>query len=117
MKFLLNISAAPNSPFAESALQFAQAVIADNHNICGLFFSGLAVKTFSQTEEINPTLRKSWIDFLTKHKQKAFCCAAAADQVLEASMLPQQVEISGLGELVELCEFADRTVCFGSRDS
>lgn len=116
MKFLLHISAAPESPYAEAALNFADALHSNKQEIFGLFFSGPAVQTFSSNASRN-TLSKNWQALLNSTNQKALCCSAAAKDVFTNTAIPSCIEIAGLGQLVDLSHSADRVISFGSREN
>jgi sulfur relay (sulfurtransferase) complex TusBCD TusD component (DsrE family) len=119
MKFLLSINAAPDSPFLESALIFARTLVQKKHQITGLFFFGESVQIYNHT---NTTVH-AWHGFLEQSRLKALCCSAASTNNLHAgdklvsggNVNSPLVQIAGLGEFLELCENADKVVCFGSR--
>lgn len=116
MKFLLHISAAPNSPFATFALRFAETLVAQKHETPGLFFSGDAVSIFNSQDCSNPELLRSWQRLLEKVSATALCCSAASAKHLQKNTLPSYVEIVGLGQLIDESTRADKVVCFGSRN-
>lgn len=116
MKFLLHISAAPNSPFATFALRFAETLVAQKHETPGLFFSGDAVSIFNTQECSNPKLLHGWQRLLESASATALCCSAASAKHLQNNALPPLVDIVGLGQLVDESCKADKVICFGSRN-
>ncbi|MCY1449613.1 putative sulfurtransferase DsrE [compost metagenome] len=128
MKFAIAVFAPAHAPSSRRALLFAQAVLAGGHEITRLFFYQEGVHSASsnivtaQDEQDVPAL---WRDVVSQHQLDAVVCIAAA---LRRGVLDQQEaqryqrpavnltapwELSGLGQLHEAAQVADRLVCFG----
>ncbi|MCY1399873.1 putative sulfurtransferase DsrE [compost metagenome] len=128
MKFAIAVFAPAHAPSSRRALLFAQAVINGGHEIARLFFYQDGVHSASNTivtaqdEQDVPAL---WRDFVNEHQLDAVVCIAAA---LRRGVLDQQEaqrysrtavnltapwDLSGLGQLHEAAQVADRLVCFG----
>ncbi|OED45250.1 sulfurtransferase TusD [Endozoicomonas sp. (ex Bugula neritina AB1)] len=129
MKYALAIYGAPgNSQAPQSALHFAQALIADNHEIIRVFFYQDGVNTattLASPPQDEAHLPKEWQSFITEHKLDAVVCIAAALRRgmvnvqeaqrydLPASNLAEGYELSGLGQLLDATLTADRLITFG----
>ena len=130
MKFAIAVFAPAHAPSSRRALLFAQAVLAGGHEITRLFFYQDGVHSASDNvvtpqDELNvPGL---WRQFVTDNALDAVVCIAAALRrgVLNAEEakrygrtavnLPQPWELSGLGQLHEAAQVADRLVSFGGQ--
>ena len=130
MKFAIALFAAPHQPTSRRALRFAQAALAGGHEIVRLFFyqDGVHSATsnvVSPQDELD--LPREWREFVTTNKLDAVVCIAAALRrgVLNAeeakrysrpaANLEAPWELSGLGQLHEATQQADRLVCFGDQ--
>lgn len=127
MKFALLISCPAQSAAMRRALCFARAVLAQGHQISQLFFYQDAVQVASALQvlpqdEPNPGLQ--WQQLIEQNQLDAVVCIAAALRrgVLDAgeaeryqrgagNLLPGFV-LSGLGQLHEAAQQADRLVHF-----
>ncbi|MEL7941729.1 sulfurtransferase complex subunit TusD [Pseudomonas delhiensis] len=128
MKFAIALFAPPHSPAARRALRFAEAVLAGGHEIVRLFFYQDGVHSASSNpvsgqDELD--VAAAWTRFVGEHRLDAVVCIAAALRrgVLNAeeaaryqrpaANLQAPWELSGLGQLHEAAQLADRLVCFG----
>ncbi len=128
MKFTIALFAPPHSPAARRALRFAEAVLAGGHQIVRLFFYQDGVHTASANvvaaqDELD--VAAEWSRLVTTHQLDGVVCIAAGLRrgVLDeseaqryqrpAANLAEGWELSGLGQLHEAAQQADRLVCFG----
>ena len=129
MKFAIALFGPAHAPASRRALRFAEAALASGHEIVRLFFYQDAVhvtasNVVSGQDELD--LPKSWREFVSQHELDAVVCIAAAlrrgvlnDEEAQrynrpAANLQQPWELSGLGQLHEAAQMADRLMCFGS---
>ena len=128
MKFAIALFAAPHLPASRRALRFAQAALADGHEIVRLFFYQDGVHSAS-SNVVSPQdeleLPREWREFVQHHQLDAVVCIAAALRrgVLNAeeaqrygkpaANLEAPWELSGLGQLHEAAQLADRLISFG----
>lgn len=128
MKFAIALFAPAHAPSSRRALRFAQAALDGGHEIVRLFFyqdgvhsaSGNVVSPQDELE-----LPREWREFVQQHQLDAVVCIAAALRrgVLNeeeaqrygkpAANLWAPWELSGLGQLHEAAQTADRLLCFG----
>jgi len=128
MKFAIALFSAAHAPSSRRALLFAQAALAGGHEIVRLFFYQEGVHSASGnivTPQDELDLPRLWRDFVTLHKLDGVICIAAALRrgVLNeeeaqryertAVNLPAPWELSGLGQLHDAVQDADRLICFG----
>lgn len=128
MKFAIALFAPPHAPSSRRALRFAQAVLADGHQIVRLFFyqdgvHSAASNVVSPQDELD--LTGEWRDFVHEQQLDAVVCIAAAlrrgvlnEQEAQrygrtAANLDAPWDLSGLGQLHEAAQLADRLICFG----
>ncbi|UTW07883.1 sulfurtransferase complex subunit TusD [Pseudomonas benzenivorans] len=128
MKFAIALFAAPHAPSSRRALRFAQAALDGGHEIVRLFFYQDGVHSASSNvvsaqDELD--LPAEWRAFVQDQQLDAVVCIAAALRrgVLNeeetqrynrsAANLEAPWELSGLGQLHEAAQTADRLVCFG----
>ncbi len=127
MKFVLLISSAPQSPATRRALRFAQALLESGHRLERVFFYQEAVHIASKLlvyPQDEPNIAQQWQAFIQQHQLDAAVCIAAAlrrgvvDEgeaqryQLQTSNLAQGYTLSGLGQLHEAIQQADRIVHF-----
>lgn len=128
MKFAIAVFSPAHSPASRRALRFAQAVLAQGHSVERLFFyqdgvhSASANVVFPQDEA---DIAAQWRALIAEHSLDAVVCIAAALRrgVLDeqeaaryqrpAANLPAPWVLSGLGQLHEAAQTADRLVSFG----
>ena len=128
MKFAIALFSAAHAPSSRRALLFAQAALAGGHEIVRLFFYQDGVYNASNslvTPQDEPDLARQWRDFVSEHQLDAVVCIAAALRrgVLddaEAQRYQRSAinvgapwELSGLGQLHDAVQDADRLICFG----
>ncbi|KAF1068205.1 MAG: putative sulfurtransferase DsrE [Pseudomonas citronellolis] len=128
MKFAIALFAPPHSPASRRALRFAEAVLGGGHEIVRLFFyqdgvHSAARNPVSGQDELD--VAAAWSAFVEQHRLDGVVCIAAALRrgVLNteeaqryqrsAANLEAPWELSGLGQLHEAAQQADRLVCFG----
>lgn len=128
MKFVIAVFSPGHAPSSRRALLFAQAALAGGHEIVRLFFYQDGVHSASAnvvTPQDENDVPAHWREFVTAHQLDAVVCIAAAlrrgvlnDEEANryqrpAANLPVPWELSGLGQLHEAVQSADRLVCFG----
>ena len=128
MKFAIAVFSPAHAPSSRRALRFAEAVLEGGHDITRLFFYQDGVHSASANivapqDEID--VAALWRAFIQNHQLDAVVCIAAALRrgVLNqeeaqryqrsAANLPAPWELSGLGQLHEAAQLADRLICFG----
>ena len=128
MKFAIALFSAAHAPSSRRALLFAQAALAGGHEIVRLFFYQDGVYNASGsvvTPQDELDLPRQWRTFVSDHRLDGVVCIAAALRrgVLneeearryqrEAVAVGAPWELSGLGQLHEATQDADRLICFG----
>ena len=128
MKFAIAVFSPGHAPSSRRALLFAQAAVAGGHEIVRLFFYQDGVHSASAnvvTPQDENDVPAQWREFVTSQRLDAVVCIAAAlrrgvlnDEEANryqrpAANLPVPWELSGLGQLHEAAQSADRLVCFG----
>ncbi|MCF7202628.1 sulfurtransferase complex subunit TusD [Pseudomonas oligotrophica] len=128
MKFAIALFAPPHSPAARRALRFAEASLQAGHQIVRLFFYQDGVHSASANvvcpqDELD--VAAAWTRFIQEKQLDGVVCIAAGLRrgVLDAAEasrygrpaanLAAGWELSGLGQLHEAAQQADRLVCFG----
>ncbi|MEE1868584.1 sulfurtransferase complex subunit TusD [Pseudomonas auratipiscis] len=128
MKFAIAVFSPAHAPSSRRALRFAQAALASGHEIVRLFFYQDGVhcasgNIVSPQDELD--VAAQWRSFISEHHLDAVVCIAAAlrrgvlnDEEAQryqrtAVNLPAPWELSGLGQLHEGAQLADRLLCFG----
>ncbi len=130
MKFAIAVFSPAHAPSSRRALRFAEAALAGGHEIVRLFFYQDGVHSASGNvvapqDELD--VAAQWRAFITEQQLDAVVCIAAALRrgVLNAeeaqrwnrpaANLPAPWELSGLGQLHEAAQLADRLVTFGGQ--
>lgn len=130
MKFAIALFSPSCAPSSRRALRFAQAALAGGHQIVRLFFYQDGVHSasgnvVSPQDELD--VAREWRDFVSANQLDAVVCIAAALRrgVLNqeeaqryqrpAANLEAPWELSGLGQLHEAAQLADRLICFGGQ--
>ncbi|WP_369990916.1 sulfurtransferase complex subunit TusD [Pseudomonas xanthosomatis] len=128
MKFAIAVFSPAHAPSSRRALHFAKAVLDGGHDIARLFFYQDGVHSASAnvvTPQDELDVAAQWREFVNQHRLDAVVCIAAAlrrgvlnDEEAKryqrpAVNLPIPWELSGLGQLHEAAQVADRLVCFG----
>lgn len=128
MKFAIALFSPAHAPSSRRALRFAQAALAGGHEIVRLFFyqegvhSASSNVVFAQDELDMAREWREWVH--AQHLDAVVCIAAALRRgVLNAeeaqrysrpaANLDAPWALSGLGQLHEATQLADRLVCFG----
>ena len=128
MKFAIALFSPPHAPASRRALRFAEAVLAGGHEIVRVFFYRDGVYSASSSvvapqDELD--VAAQWRAFVEQNRLDGVVCIAAALRrgVLnaeearrynrEAVSVGAPWELSGLGQLHEAAQLADRLVCFG----
>ena len=128
MKFAIAVFSAAHAPSSRRALLFAQAALAGGHEIVRLFFYQDGVYSASNNvvaPQDEQDIARQWREFVSLHQLDAVVCIAAA---LRRGVLNQEeatryqrsavnIEapwaLSGLGQLHDAAQAADRLICFG----
>ncbi|EWC40110.1 sulfurtransferase complex subunit TusD [Pseudomonas stutzeri] len=130
MKFVIALFAPPHSPAGRRALRFAEAALGAGHEIVRLFLYQDGVHCASANvvaaqDELD--IAAEWSRFVSAHRLDGVVCIAAGLRrgVLDtgeaqryqrpAANLAAGWELSGLGQLHEAAQQADRLVCFGGQ--
>jgi tRNA 2-thiouridine synthesizing protein D len=128
MKFAIALYSAAHAPSSRRALLFAQAVLAGGHDIVRLFFYQDGVYSASNNivaPQDEQDIARQWRDFVGQHQLDGVVCIAAALRrgVLDrdeanryqrsAVNLDAPWALSGLGQLHDAIQDADRLICFG----
>jgi tRNA 2-thiouridine synthesizing protein D len=128
MKFVIALFSPSHSPASRRALRFAEAVLASGHEIVRLFLyqdgvHSASANAVSAQDELD--IAAQWSQFVDRHQLDGVVCIAAGLRrgVLDeqeakrhqrpAANLGSGWELSGLGQLHEASQHADRLVCFG----
>ncbi len=128
MKFAIALFSPAHAPSSRRALRFAQAALAGGHEIVRLFFYQEGVHSASSNvvfaqDELD--MAREWREWVHAQQLDAVVCIAAALRrgVLNAeeaqrysrpaANLDAPWALSGLGQLHEATQLADRLVCFG----
>ncbi|MFB3303304.1 sulfurtransferase complex subunit TusD [Pseudomonas sp. AMR01] len=128
MKFAIALFSAAHAPSSRRALLFAQAALAGGHDIVRLFFYQDGVYSAannSVTPQDEQDIARQWREFVSEHQLDGVVCIAAALRrgVLNseeaaryqrsAVNLDAPWALSGLGQLHDAVQAADRLICFG----
>ncbi|WP_339544587.1 sulfurtransferase complex subunit TusD [Pseudomonas sp. RA_35y_Pfl2_P32] len=128
MKFAIALFSAPHAPSSRRALLFAQAALAGGHQIVRLFLYQDGVYNASSsvvTAQDEQDIAQQWRTFVNEHQLDGVVCIAAAlrrgvlDET-EAKRYQRSAinvdapwQLSGLGQLHDAVQDADRLICFG----
>ncbi|QEY58972.1 sulfurtransferase complex subunit TusD [Pseudomonas sp. C27(2019)] len=128
MKFVINVLSSSAAPSTRRALRFAQAVLAAGHEIVRVFFYQDGVLSASNNLVVaqdQQDIAQQWQAFIAEHELDAVVCIAAAlrrgvlDQAEAqrfgrgAVNLAEGYQLSGLGQLHDGLQQADRLISFG----
>jgi tRNA 2-thiouridine synthesizing protein D len=128
MKFAIALFSAAHTPSSRRALLFAQAALAGGHEIVRLFFYQDGVYSAANsvvTPQDEQDIAQQWRALINEHQLDGVVCIAAALRrgVLnaeEASRYQRSAinleapwALSGLGQLHDAIQDADRLICFG----
>lgn len=102
---------------SDSAYHFTKAAVAKGHKVLRVFFYYDGVNNanrLSEPQSDDRNLVKLWGALAKEHGiDLVVCVAAALRRGIKDEILAEGFRISGLGQLIELCMAADRTVVFG----
>jgi tRNA 2-thiouridine synthesizing protein D len=128
MKFAIAVFSPPQAPSSRRALRFTEAALAAGHEVVRLFFYQDGVYNACEsvvTPQDEQDTAAAWRTLISQHQLDGVVCIAAAlrrgvlDQA-EAERYQRQAasvaapwELSGLGQLHEAAQQADRLICFG----
>ena len=128
MKFAIAVFSAAHAPSSRRALLFAHAALAGGHEIVRLFFYQDGVYNASNNivaPQDEQALARQWRELVSQHQLDGVVCIAAALRrgVLNseeatryqrsAVNLDAPWALSGLGQLHDAAQAADRLICFG----
>ncbi|WP_104910380.1 sulfurtransferase complex subunit TusD [Pseudomonas sp. LG1D9] len=128
MKFAIALFSAAHAPSSRRALLFAQAALAGGHEIVRLFFYQDGVYSAANsvvTPQDEQDIAQQWRALVSEHQLDGVVCIAAALRrgVLNAEEaaryqrsavnLDTPWALSGLGQLHDAIQDADRLICFG----
>ena len=128
MKFAIALFSAAHAPSSRRALLFAQAALAGGHEIVRLFFYQDGVYSAANsvvTPQDEQDIAQQWRALVGEHQLDGVVCIAAALRrgVLNAEEaaryqrnavnLDAPWALSGLGQLHDAIQDADRLICFG----
>lgn len=128
MKFAIALFSAAHAPSSRRALLFAQAALAGGHEIVRLFFYQDGVYNAANsivTPQDEQDIPREWREFIEQHQLDGVVCIAAAlrrgvlntDEAQRYQRTAVNVEapweLSGLGQLHDAVQAADRLICFG----
>lgn len=128
MKFAIAVFSSAHAPSSRRALLFAQAALAGGHEIVRLFFYQDGVHSASNNivaPQDEQDIARQWREFVSQHQLDGVVCIAAALRrgVLDqgeatryqrsAVNLEAPWALSGLGQLHDAAQNADRLICFG----
>jgi tRNA 2-thiouridine synthesizing protein D len=128
MKFAIAVLSPPHAPATRRALRFTEAALAAGHEIVRVFFYGEGVHTASANlvvpqDEVD--VGAQWLALIAERQLDAVVCIAAAlrrgtlnaEEAARwerpAAIVLPPLELSGLGQLHEAAQHADRLICFG----
>ncbi|PCJ22276.1 MAG: sulfurtransferase complex subunit TusD [Gammaproteobacteria bacterium] len=130
MKFSLIILDGPSSSqSSNTALEFAKAAVATDHELFRVFFASDGVlhgSTLNTPPQDELNIAQAWQDFIRLHDVDAVVCVAASlrrgllnEQEAQryqkpADNLSDTMELSGLGQLIEATLSSDRVLTFGN---
>ncbi|BBP54230.1 sulfurtransferase TusD [Pseudomonas sp. St386] len=128
MKFAIALFSAAHAPSSRRALLFAQAALAGGHEIVRLFFYQDGVYNACAsvvTPQDEQDLPQQWRTFVSDNQLDGVVCIAAAlrrgvlneEEAQRYQRSAASVEapwaLSGLGQLHDAIQDADRLICFG----
>ena len=87
------------------ALQLAQTITKQKHQLLAVFFYGNAVKI---STDIN--LQNAWQKLLQSQNVKLMLCRTMTERFEKDALLTAGFQVAGMGQLTEAMEHADRTL-------
>lgn len=128
MKFVISVLSSSTAPSTRRALRFAQAAVAQGHEIERVFFYQEGVLNASSNLVVaqdQQDIAQQWQVFIKEQQIDAVVCIAAAlrrgvlDQAeaqryqRDGANLAEGFQLSGLGQLHDGLQQADRFISFG----
>ncbi|MDY7219608.1 sulfurtransferase complex subunit TusD [Denitrificimonas sp. JX-1] len=128
MRFVISVLSSSTSPATRRALRFAQALLAQKHEIVRVFFYQDGVLSAANNLVVaqdQEDIARQWQDFIRAYDIDAVVCIAAAlrrgvlDHVeatryqRQGGNLAEGYQLSGLGQLHDALQRADRHISFG----
>lgn len=128
MKFVISVLSSSTAPSTRRALRFAQAALAQGHEIERVFFYQEGVLNASSNLVVaqdQQDIAQQWQVFIKEQQIDAVVCIAAAlrrgvlDQAeaqryqRDGANLAEGFQLSGLGQLHDGLQQADRFISFG----
>lgn len=128
MKFAIAVFSAAHAPSSRRALLFTQAALAGGHEIVRMFFYQDGVYNAANNivaPQDEQDIARQWRELVSQHQLDGVVCIAAALRrgVLNseeatryqrsAVNLDAPWALSGLGQLHDAVQAADRLICFG----
>ncbi len=117
MKFGILVQSGPyNEQASDTAYHFIEAAMQKGHEIVGVFFYNDGVQNANKLMD-PPTddrhIANRWSTLGAKGVDLVVCIAAAKRRGITDEVLPENMRISGLGQLVDMAIQADRMITFG----
>lgn len=115
MKFSLIVYSPPEAEGSRTALNFANAVLAQGHELYRVFFYGDGVCNGALSADVTPaeypSVSTQWCDLARSYQADLVLCVTAAEQRGITRPLAG-FQLSGLGQLVDAIVHSDRCVTF-----
>lgn len=106
MRYSLCIRSAPGTAAADTALQFAHALLSQGHQLYRVFFQG---------DGVNHALTPGdWSHIATQHGVDLVLCSNAMNALPTQAALPSGFSIGGLVLLAEAANHSDRLIAWGN---
>ena len=132
-KYVLLVCSAPYTyQSADTALNFARALITKGHSIVQVFFyhDGVHVgSNLTEPEQAERNISKDWAQWACTHEIELIVCSNSAmkrgildEQIAQQTghlnpNLNQHFKMQGLGQFVDAVSQSDRLVSFGQRNA
>lgn len=118
MRYAIVVNEGPyNHQASDSAFQFVRHALAKGHEILRVFFyydGVLNASKYIAPQSDDRHIVKRWSEVGEQHAvDLAVCVAAGLRRGITEQNVASNFRITGLGQLVESCIDADRTVVFG----
>ncbi len=118
MKYAIVVNEGPyNHQAADSAYQFVKHALDKGHQVLRVFFYYDGVfngSRFVAPQSDDRHIVKRWAGLAEQHPvDLAICVAAGLRRGITEEVIAPGFRITGLGQLIESCIDADRTVVFG----
>jgi tRNA 2-thiouridine synthesizing protein D len=118
MKYVIVVNEGPfNHQASDSAYHFAKHAVAKGHEILRVFFyydGVLNGNKYSAPQSDDRNIVRRWSELAETHElDLAVCVAAGLRRGITEDLLAPGFRITGLGQLIEACIDAGRTIVFG----